>query len=722
MRAKRSHRVGPARFFLLLLFLPALFISGQNPAVDIFQRPENFERSRDYDAIHYKLAFRFDVPSKTVWGENTVTLAPLKDGLQKIALDAVDFKVTEVTERAGGPLKFEQTPTQLVVTPSKALPYGEKYSFTVKYVLKEPKAGIKFVPESDDNPAQINTYNWPEDARRWIPCFDAPNDKVTHELFATVPAEDRVLSNGRLVKVTDDQATGTRTFHWSMEQPHPTYNVMMAVGPFVIIQDSLGSLPVDYWVSEKDAPNADRSFRKTPRMIEFYSKTFGYEYPWAKYDQICYAGFGGGMEATTSTMLGRSTIHDARADQDYSSDGLVAHELAHQWWGDLVTERDWADVWLSESFATYAEYLWTRYDLGEDEGALNLLDKKHSYLREAHTRYMRPLVFNRYNNPWDVMDSHSYPKGATILHMLRFVMGDGPFFRSLKQFLTAYAFKSADTHDLMTTIKNATGENMDWFFEQWIFKPGHPVFDVSYVWDEAAGQVRLKVAQTQDTSKGVPIYRTPVIVGLVFPDGPRSEKIWITKKEETFSFAAPKKPLFVRFDEGHWLLKEMTFSRAIDEMLHQLRNDDALSRMEAATDLGLRLEAAGVAAALTERAKADPFWAVRRAALESLAKDKAPAAFTAVFIDGCVDESSKVRAAALRALGDLKDRSHVAFLEDRFAKDDSYVAQSEALTSIGKCGDPSAAVFLKKAAETPSPRNMLRRSAEAALKALAPKK
>ena len=166
----------------------------------------------------------------------------------------------------------------------------------------------------------------------------------------------------------------------------------------------------------------------------------------------------------------------------------------------------------------------------------------------------------------------------------------------------------------------------------------------------------------------------------------------------------------------------MTFSRAIDEMLHQLRNDDALSRMEAATDLGLRLEAAGVAAALTERAKADPFWAVRRAALESLAKDKAPAAFTAVFIDGCVDESSKVRAAALRALGDLKDRSHVAFLEDRFAKDDSYVAQSEALTSIGKCGDPSAAVFLKKAAETPSPRNMLRRSAEAALKALAPKK
>jgi aminopeptidase N len=270
----------------------------------------------------------------------------------------------------------------------------------------------------------------------------------------------------------------------------------------------------------------------------------------------------------------------------------------------------------------------------------------------------------------------------------------------------------------MTTIKDATGENMDWFFEQWVYKPGHPVFDVSYVWDEAAGQVRLKIAQTQDTTKGVPIYRTPVIVGLVLPDGPRSEKIWITKKEETFPFLAAKKPLLVRFDEGHWLMKELTFPKATEELLYQLKNDDALNRMAAAAELGSRLDVTGVVAALAERAKADPFWAVKRAALESLAKDKAAAGFAGLFKDRCLDKSSKVRAAALCALGDFKDRRQVAFLEDRFAKDDSYVAQSEALTSIGKCGDPSAAAFLKKAAETPSPRNMLRRSAEAALKAL----
>ena len=174
------------------------------------------------------------------------------------------------------------------------------------------------------------------------------------------------------------------------------------------------------------------------------------------------------MEATSSTMLGDDTIHDARADQDFSSDGLVAHELAHQWWGDLITERHWTDVWLSESFATYAEYLWTRHDKGEDEGALNIEEKKASYLREARTRYIRPLVFNRFNEPWEVMDSHSYPKGAAVLHVLRSVIGDAPFFRALSLFLHRYEFKSADTHDLMEAFKDATGRNLDWFFDQWV--------------------------------------------------------------------------------------------------------------------------------------------------------------------------------------------------------------------------------------------------------------
>jgi aminopeptidase N len=316
------------------------------------------------------------------------------------------------------------------------------------------------------------------------------------------------------------------------------------------------------------------------------------------------------------------------------------------------------------------------------------------------------------------MDSHSYPKGAAILHTLRFVMGDEPFFRALKEFLTAYACRSVDTHDLMTTIKEATGQNLDWFFDQWVYKAGHPVFDVSWTWDEAAGRASVRVVQTQDTAKAVAAYRTPIMIGLVLPDKAISEKVWITKREETFAFPAARKPLLVRFDEGNWLMKEAKVARSLDELLFQLKSDDALGRMSAAGELGGRLDAPGVAEALAERAKADPFWAVRKAAIESLAKGGEAGAAAPIFKGRCLDASSKVRAAALRAVGNLKDRRLVSFLEERFTRDDSYVAQSEALAAIGKTGDASAENFLRKASGIPSPRNMLRRSAEAALKAL----
>ncbi|HUT07360.1 MAG TPA: M1 family metallopeptidase, partial [Candidatus Latescibacteria bacterium] len=425
---------------LAIFLLSPLFVLSQPP--ELMRRPQNFERSRDYDALHYKLKFAFDETAKSYLGENTVTLSSLKDDLRVCVLDADDFTVTSVVDPQGRPLAYSAAGGKLDVTLARPAKYGEQISFTVRFSHRNPKTGLKFIDGTPDFPSQIDTYSWPEAAHRWFPCFDSPNDKASSEVTATVRAGWKVLSNGKLMDVSEDTAAGTTTWHWLQAEPHPTYCIMLAAGPFEVIEDSLGPLPVNYWVYKKDVADAPRSFRKTPRMIEFYGQTFGFAYPWAKYDQVCVAGSGGGMEATTATILGHSTIHDERADQDFSSDGLVAHELAHMWWGDLVTERSWTDVWLSESFATYSEVLWTRYDKGEDEGALNLEDKKSSYLQEARTDYIRPIVFDRFNQPWEVMDGHSYPKGATVLHMLRFVMGDSAFFRTLSKFLERFAFSS----------------------------------------------------------------------------------------------------------------------------------------------------------------------------------------------------------------------------------------------------------------------------------------
>jgi len=423
---------------LAVLFLIPTVLPRQ---VDIYSRPERFERSRDYDVLHYRLEFRFEREQKTYQGTNTITLKPLSDDFRECVLDSETHTVTAARDAKGEPLAFEQTDRHLIVRWDEPIPYHEEVTFSVDFAGQHARTGVKFLDAAETHPEQINTYGWPENNHHWFPCYDFPNDRVTNEVIATVRSSDKVLSNGRLKSVTGSEGGGFRTWHWSQEKPHPVYCITMTVGPYEVIEDSLGDLPVNYWVYKKDVPHAMRSFGKTPRMIDFFGTIFDFAYPWAKYDQICVAGSGGGIENTSATVLGHGTIHDERAEQDFSSESLVAHELAHMWWGDMVTERTWSHVWLSESFATFAEYLWARHDLGEDEGAVNLKRKKDSYLREARTRYMRPLVFNRYNRPWEVMDSHSYPKGATILNMLRFVMGDKPFFRALSHFLHKHAYQ-----------------------------------------------------------------------------------------------------------------------------------------------------------------------------------------------------------------------------------------------------------------------------------------
>jgi aminopeptidase N len=700
---------------LIAAAVPA-FVAAQ-PA-ELLAKPAHFERSRDYDALHYRLVLVFDDKDKSYRGENTVTLASLKAGLAACALDAEGFTVTAAADAVGRPLAFAQSGKTLNVKLPAPLAYGETVSFTVSFFQKNPATGLKFVDASPRHPAQINTYSWPEDAHHWFPCFDDPVDKVTSEVIATVRGDFKVLSNGRLVGVVENKKAGTATWHWSQEKDQPVYGIVLAAGPFEVIQDRLDNLPVGYWVYPKDLADAPRSFRKTPRIIDFYAKTFGVPYPWAKYDQVCVAGYGGGFEATTATVLGDSTIHDERADQDFPSDGLVAHELAHMWWGDLVTERSWTDVWLSESFATYSDYLFTRFDRGEDEGALELERKKDAYLAEARDRYMRPIVFNHYDSPWDVMDAHSYPKGAAVLHMLRGILGDEAFFRTMGAFLKRFATKNADTHDFMTVVKDTTGENLDWFFEQWVLQPGHPVFDVASDWDGAAGRLRLRVRQVQNLSQGVPVFRVPVAIGIRTAEGPVSQTVWISQQDETFEFNVPSKPLLVRFDEGNVLLKELRFGKPVEELVYQLANDDVVGRAGAADALREFLAKPEALAALEKSAKSDPFWNVRRASVEALALAEVSPGLDSVFRDLMSDASSKVRAAAVRALGQRRDRRLAPFFEEVFRKDSSYVVQASALEALGGCGGHDRIPFLKRAAAMPSPHDVLRRSAEAALRML----
>ena len=696
----------------LLALVPAL--SGQ--AVDYSQKPLQSERSRSFDALHYLVKIALDLDRKSFEGATTVTLSSFRDGLEACVLDAEEFAVTSVVDEYGAPLRFEQSDKELKVVLLRPAKFGEIVTFTCKYNGREPRKGLQFVDETPENPRLVWSDSWPDNVHHWFPCFDYPNDKATSEIVATVPSGLKVAANGRLVGVDEDKAAGTATYHWSQDLPHSTYLIFLAAAPYVVVRDSYRNLPVNYWVYPQDERKARPTYGKTPRMIAFFNEIFGYDYPWQKYDQIS-VPLGGGAESTSATAMTQRIMVAEEDEPDFSAIGIVSHELAHQWWGDLITLRSWGHAWMNESFGTYSDYLYFRHDKGDDEGAVDLQDKLAAYLREAKTRYIRPIVSDRFDRPEDMFDSHSYPKGALVLHMLRSILGDEIFFKTLGQFLHRYAFDAVDTADFIRSVKTVTGQNLDWFFDQWLFKPGHPVFDLRSEWDAARKVVRLKVAQTQDFAKGVPVFRIPVSVKVVTAGKAKIHRVWIREREETFEFPAETKPLLVRFDAANELIKEATFPKETAELLYQLKNDDVIGRMTAAGELAAVQDRPGVLESLSWSARSDPFWAVRRAAVEALAR-RSSAEVSAALQKACGDPHSSVRTAAVQALGATKDKRLAAFYKDVFRKDRSVRVRAEALRALGLTGDASLVPFLRESAAVTSHQDLIRRAAEEALKQL----
>ena len=695
------------------LFL-AIAVVSAGQRIDFSKKPLQSERSRDYDALHYRIKIKIDIDRKAFEGETTITLSAFKDGLDACRFDAEEFTVTSVLSDSGDPLKFEQSDKELLVHLARPYRFGEVLSLTCFYKGQDPKEGLRFVQESPDNPKLVFSDSWPDHVHHWFPCFDYPNDKATDEIIATVKSGYKVGANGRLASVVEDKAAGTVTYHWSLGLPHSTYLIFLAAAPYVVVHDSLKTLPVNYWVYPKDEKKAAPTYGKTPKMIEFFNRLFNFDYPWPKYDQVSVPS-GGGAESTSATAMTHGIMVDEKDEPDFSAIGIVSHELAHQWWGDLITLRSWAHTWLNESFATYSDYLYFRHDRGDDEGAVNLLGKLNGYLREARTRYIRPIVTDHYDRAEDMFDSHAYPKGALVLHMLRFLVGDEAFFKTLSHFLHTYAFEAVDTSDFIRSVKTVTGQNIDWFFDEWLFKPGHPVFDLRSEWDEARKILRLKVVQVQDFSRGVPVFKMPVAVKISTPSGTSSKKVWIREREETFDFSAASRPLLVRFDEGNFLLKEYAFPKEREELVYELKYDDAIGRMWAAGELLRFKDDSKVIDNLIAAAQGDPFWAVRKSAVEALAKMK-DERIPGVLKKICLDSKSAVRAAALVALGDTKDRRFAEFYRDRFRKDASVLVRAEALRALGKTGDPGLAPFLEQSAAIPSHQNRIKNAAEWALK------
>jgi aminopeptidase N len=658
----------------------------------------HFTRPRAFDVTHVALELSFDAAREMIFGRATTALVPLADGMETVTLDAVDLEVDSVISASGGPLASNNTGRELIVMLDRLRGPADTVTFTVVYSAR-PRLGVYFVnPDAGypDKPAQIWSQGEMEENRHWFPCFDAPNDFYTTEMKITVPRGQTAISNGRLVETRENAVTGTVTYHWRADEPHVTYLTSFAVAKYEKFTDESGSVPIEYYVDPRDADRAARSFAKTPDMMRFFSGLIGVEYPYPKYAQVTVEDFRwGGMENQSATTLTRRTLRDATALQDGDSDGLVAHELAHQWWGDFSTTVDWSHIWLNEGFATYFEALYTEHDRGADEFLLEMLGNCSSYLSEDSGEYRRAIVTNRYENPEQMFDSHSYPKGAWVLHMIRYVLGENRWVNAVRHYAQEFAFQNVDSEDFRKAIDEATGEPLDWFFDQWVYHGGHPEYEVSWDWDDAARMVALHVRQVQTVDSLTPLFRMPVEVEVTVAGDSRRSRLNIAGAAETFYLPSSARPDFVQFDPDERILKTVRYEQGATELQSQLAHSAATGgRIRAAAGLAHHPTDASIAS-LASALEGDSSRGVRAEAALSLGIIATPEARSAL-ARGFADRDARVRLKVAEAFSKFAgDTDALALLQKQFRNDSSYAVRAACVNSAAKLKLPGAFEFCR---------------------------
>ena len=596
-----------------------------------------------------------DTKKKEVRGTVTHTLSPLHPFLTRVELDcAPELKVTKVTKAAKGSgtaaCKFATANGKLTVTLDKAHGTGETLDLAIEY-SGSPAKGLQFVladPAYPDRPTAIWTQGQAEDTHYWLPCYDYPNERATSEMIVTVENPLFVVSNGALVETTKN-ADDTTTYHWKMDVPHVSYLISLAVGDFSVFHDKVGDLPVDYYVAKTvDEATARRFMGKTPQMIRFYNESIGQPYPYVKYATTCLPEFGGGMENISATSMTDGALRDEISALEGDANGLVAHELVHQWFGDLLTCKDWSHVWLNEGFASYFDPLFAEHDRGEDAFRLEMDNSVRGYLANDRS-YRRPIVETRYETSEQMFDGMTYAKGACVLHMLRGLLGDEAWWKGLRAYVAAHKFQVVDTDDFRKSMEAAAGKDLKWFFDQWVHKAGHPELKVRWHFEDADKTVRVKVEQTQTLDDQTPLFKLPSTLEITEDVGKtRVIPIVIDAALHEYVIPAAVKPRMVQIDPAGWLIKELDFEKPFDEHLFQLEHAGCvLGRLAAAT-------------ALASTAKEKP--ETIKALSAAWKREKAvPACRAIVTLMGTGSESS--RPALLEAAGSTEARIRVAAIE-----------------------------------------------------------
>ncbi|MFT3746102.1 MAG: M1 family aminopeptidase [Pyrinomonadaceae bacterium] len=702
--------------------------------------PVNYIRSRKIDVKHIAIDLKFDWDKEQAMGTTTVTFSPFND-TNTFQLDAAMMTINSVKLVGGPDLKYtydgKKDGDNLDVTLDHVYKAGEDIKVVVDYATNYVNKaegdtaiggfgrGLRFIKPTADNPSkprQIWSQGESEFNRYWFPSYDTPNDFHTQELRATVEKPFFVVSNGKLMD-TKDNGNNTRTFYWKMDIPFSNYLSSIVVSETTPVVQDFEGIPVYNYGYTNETKEVAATVKNLPATMKFFSELTGVKYAYPKYSQAFVEDFGGGMENISATTQIEEMIHDERELLDGDSESLQSHELAHQWFGDYVTCRDWGQIWLNESFATYLQTMWTEKLKGHDEFLYtDIRGNQNNVIGTWNQGIQRPIVTKYYADKDAMFDTYAYPGGGSVLHMLRKHLGDKLFAASLNRYLTQNAHQPVSTEDLRIAIEETTGQSMDWFFDEWLYKMGHPIFEVTQNYDDAAKKLTLNVKQTQkiDVNNEYPqtdLFQTYVDIAI----DNKVQRVWIEPKaENVFTFDAATKPKLVNFDYEGTLLKEMKFEKSTDDLLYQMANDkDVIGRRWAMGELEKKAanadEKARVVDALIVSAEKDPFWRIRRAALSVIANlyspdprpgQPRPAAkldpnVEAALIRLTKDKESGIRGDAIELLGETQDKKHVD-LALSMVNDRSYTVIDQSALALGRLKDARAYDALAKLAATPS--------------------
>ncbi len=668
-------------------------------------------RERSYDLLHYKGEFKFDFENRKVFGKSTIRLTPLRP-LNSFSLDAIYLNVKSVTHlESKSRLPFHMTATTLDIALPQSKTPQDTFTVVIDYDA-QPKGGMYFRRNQQNGKLfYVTTYGENGLHANWLPIYNDVNDRFSTEMIITVPDPYVAVSNGKLVK-RGANGGNERTYHWLQELPHANYLISLYVGDFEKgdLAAAFGKIPLSYWVPAGKLAEGAFTFRNTSKMVEFFSNRFNYRYAWDKYDQLAIPDYAiGAMEHTGVTGHRANVLrdqtgpleNDATFDAYYSSwtaESLISHELAHHWFGNLLTCRNLSFIWLNESFASYLMMLWDEESVGKDLLGLDLVFAKRQYFDFVRNQHMiRPLEHRYFDDANAIYNTeHTYLKGAVVLHMLRKVLGDENFFRAMSYYLHKHEFENVESHDLKIAIEEAVGKNLDWFFSDWITGGGgHPVFEVGYRFMPERKLLSLSVEQVQAQVKGQDLFTLPANVTITTSARTWQEKVWIDEASETFIFPCSEKPLMVSFDGEGDLVAELRFNKEAEELAYQAVHDALPGRMWAMNELAQRYPTAPVTLkTLSDIIASNSFWGVRAEAAKLLGKVRTSAAETAA-AQALRANDYQVRKGAVLALAQMGTPSAEQKLRQVIKSETNNDVVATAIVGLAQANPKLEAEFIK---------------------------